>query len=124
MCIRDSDYSDEEVTEIMSGFNEELEAHKAQSRAGAEKKFKGGLADQSERTTALHTTHHILLAALQNTLGKHVKQRGSNITSERLRIDFLHNEKLTPEVLSDVENLVNEYIAVSYTHLDVYKRQL
>lgn len=105
------DYNEKEIEEILNGFNTELENHKAQSRAGAERKFKGGLADQSERTTALHTTHHLLLAALQNTLGKHVKQRGSNITSERLRIDFLHNEKLTPEILHEVENLVNEYIA-------------
>jgi alanyl-tRNA synthetase len=104
------DYSEHDVEEIMEGFNTELENHKAQSRAGAEKKFKGGLADQSERTTALHTTHHLLLAALQNTLGNHVKQRGSNITSERLRIDFLHNEKLTPETLKEVEDLVNDYI--------------
>ena len=109
------DYSEKDVEEIMKMFNSELESHKAQSRAGADKKFKGGLADQSERTTALHTTHHLLLAALQNVLGKHVKQRGSNITSERLRIDFLHNEKLTPEILQEVEMLVNQYIESNIT---------
>lgn len=104
------DYSEKDVDEILSDFNKELEDHKAQSRVGAEKKFKGGLADQSERTTALHTTHHLLLAALQNILGKHVKQRGSNITSERLRIDFLHNEKLTSDVIEEIENSVNDMI--------------
>lgn len=109
------DYSEKDVEKIMNEFNTESENHKAQSRVGAEKKFKGGLADQSERTTALHTTHHLLLAALQNKLGKHVKQRGSNITSERLRIDFLHNEKLTPEILRDIENQVNEYIGNAIT---------
>lgn len=94
----------------IEGFNVLMEKHKEQSRAGSEQKFKGGLADASEATTRLHTTHHLLLRALQIVLGPHVKQRGSNITAERLRIDFSHGEKMTPEQKSEVERIVNEKI--------------
>ncbi len=87
-----------------------MKDHQEKSRAGAEQKFKGGLADTDEKTTALHTTHHILLKALQIVLGDHVKQRGSNITGERLRIDFSHDEKLTDEQKEEVERIVNEKI--------------
>ena len=91
-------------------FTNFMKEHQAKSRSGAEQKFKGGLADHSEATTMLHTTHHILLRALQIVLGDHVKQRGSNITSERLRIDFSHDEKMTDEQKSEVERIVNEQI--------------
>lgn len=91
-------------------FKEEMEQHKQQSRAGAEQRFKGGLADHSEKTIQYHTTHHLLLRALQDVLGAHVKQRGSNITSERLRFDFAHDEKMTDEQKSEVEKLVNKRI--------------
>jgi len=84
--------------------------HKAKSRAGAEQKFKGGLADHSNATTQLHTAHHLLLKALQIVLGGHVKQRGSNITGERLRIDFSHHEKLSDEQKAEVERIVNDQI--------------
>ena len=92
------------------GFYERMKTHQELSRAGAEQKFKGGLADHSEKTTRLHTAHHLLLKALQIVLGPHVKQRGSNITSERLRIDFSHGEKMTKEQIADVERIVNERI--------------
>jgi len=91
-------------------FSKHMEEHQAKSRAGAEQKFKGGLADASEKTTQLHTTHHLLLKALQIVLGDHVKQRGSNITGERLRIDFSYDEKLTDEQKAEVEKIVNEKI--------------
>lgn len=91
-------------------YMQEMDAHREQSRAGAEKRFKGGLADSSAQTTRLHTAHHILLRALQTVLGPHVKQRGSNITGERLRLDFSHTEKLTEEQKQAVETLVNEKI--------------
>ncbi|MBI4068244.1 alanine--tRNA ligase [Candidatus Kaiserbacteria bacterium] len=91
-------------------FKREMEKHQELSRAGSEQKFKGGLADASEATTRLHTAHHLLLKALQIVLGPHVKQRGSNITAERLRIDFSHGEKMTSEQLSEVERIVNEKI--------------
>lgn len=92
------------------GFAREMETHRATSRAGAEKRFKGGLADTSEETTRLHTAHHLLLKALQLVLGDHVHQRGSNITAERLRIDFSHPEKLTDEQKERIEGIVNEMI--------------
>lgn len=72
--------------------------------------FKGGLADHSEETTRLHTAHHLLLRALKDVLGDHVVQRGSNITAERLRIDFSHPEKVTRDKLDEVEKIVNEKI--------------
>lgn len=92
------------------GFSAQMKKHQELSRAGSEQKFKGGLADHSEKTTRLHTAHHLLLKALQIVLGPHVKQRGSNITSERLRIDFSHGEKMTKEQIADVERIVNERI--------------
>ncbi len=94
----------------MDGFKKEMENHRDLSRAGAEQKFKGGLADQSEATVRLHTAHHLLLRALQMVLGDHIKQRGSNITGERLRIDFSHGEKMTDEQKKEVERIVNEKI--------------
>ncbi|MEK9154382.1 MAG: alanine--tRNA ligase [Patescibacteria group bacterium] len=92
------------------GFKREMRKHQETSRAGIEQKFKGGLADTSEKTTRLHTAHHLLLKALQIVLGGHVKQRGSNITQERLRIDFLHREKMTKDQITEVERIVNEKI--------------
>ncbi|MEK7156654.1 MAG: alanine--tRNA ligase [Patescibacteria group bacterium] len=92
------------------GFKKEMEKHRALSRSGSEQKFKGGLADQSEKTTRLHTAHHLLLKALQLVLGPSVKQRGSNITQERLRIDFSYGSKMTPEQIQEVERIVNEKI--------------
>lgn len=91
-------------------FKEELQKHQDRSRVGAEQKFKGGLRDHSEQTTKLHTAHHLLLKALQLVLGSNVKQRGSNITGERLRIDFSHGEKVTAQQLEQVEKIVNEKI--------------
>ncbi|RJQ34818.1 alanine--tRNA ligase [Candidatus Parcubacteria bacterium] len=91
-------------------FKVEMRKHQDVSRAGSEQKFKGGLADTSEKTTRLHTAHHLLLKALQIVLGDHVKQRGSNITQERLRIDFSHSEKMTKDQLAEVERIVNEKI--------------
>jgi len=94
----------------IEGFKELLKAHQDLSRAGSEQKFKGGLADTSEKTTRLHTAHHLLLKSLQMVLGPEVKQRGSNITQERLRIDFNYPQKMTDEQKKEVERLVNEKI--------------
>ena len=85
--------------------------HQEKSRMGSEQKFKGGLADQTEKTIAYHTATHLLHKALQIVLGDHAKQRGSNITEERLRFDFSHPQKVTKEELEDVERIVNEQIA-------------
>ncbi len=91
-------------------FDKEMEKHKEQSRAGAEQKFKGGLADNSEQTTAYHTAAHLMLAGLRKYLGDTVTQRGSNITAERVRFDFTHGEKVEREVLDKVEKYVNSAI--------------
>lgn len=99
------------VSVDIDGFKDLMKKHQDLSRSGSEQKFKGGLADSSERTTRLHTAHHILLKALQTVLGPQVKQRGSNITSERLRIDFSHGAKMSTEQLADVERIVNERIS-------------
>lgn len=93
------------------GFDEAFAKHQELSRAGAEEKFKGGLQDHSEETTKLHTATHLLHAALRHVLGDHVEQKGSNITAERLRFDFNHPDKLTPEQIEAVEKYVNEAIA-------------
>ncbi|MFZ3043853.1 MAG: alanine--tRNA ligase-related protein [Minisyncoccia bacterium] len=92
-------------------FNKLMEEHQARSRAGAAQKFTGGLADNAEQTVRYHTTHHLLLKALQMVLGADVHQRGSNITSERLRLDFSYGQKMTLEQLAEVEKIVNEKIA-------------
>lgn len=93
-----------------AGFKLAFEEHQNLSRAGAEKRFAGGLADHSSETTKLHTATHLLNAALRMTLGDHVRQKGSNITAERLRFDFTHPDKMTPEQIMKVERLVNEAI--------------
>jgi len=97
-----------------AGFEAELKKHQELSRTAAAGKFKGGLIDAGEETTKLHTAAHLLLAALRQVLGDHVTQKGSNITPERLRLDFSHSEKMTPEQISRVENLVNEAINCDY----------
>ena len=94
----------------IDGFNAAFQKHQELSRAGAEQQFKGGLADHSEQTTALHTATHLLHAALRKVLGTHVGQKGSNITAERLRFDFTHPEPMTKEQVKEVEDLVNEQI--------------
>ena len=94
----------------VEGFKELLKEHQDKSRAGSEQKFKGGLADASEQTVRLHTAHHLLLKALQIVLGNGVHQRGSNITAERLRIDFSYGQKMTDEQKREVERIVNEKI--------------
>jgi alanyl-tRNA synthetase len=92
-------------------FEEEMKKHQELSRAGAEQKFKGGLADHSERVIEYHTAAHLVLAALRRVLGDYVSQKGSNITVERLRFDFSHPQKMTSEEIKKVEDLVNEKIA-------------
>ena len=88
-----------------------MKEHSERSRAGSAQKFAGGLADHAEQTVRYHTAHHLLLKALQMVLGPEVHQRGSNITSERLRIDFSHGAKMTDEEKAAVEKIVNDKIA-------------
>ena len=98
------------MTIDMIKFEELFKVHQEKSRAGAEHKFKGGLATTGEMETKYHTATHLLNAALKQVLGSHVHQRGSNITAERMRFDFSHDSKLTPEEKQKIEDLVNEWI--------------
>lgn len=93
------------------GFETAFEKHREKSKLDTNQTFKGGLADRSEHTTALHTATHLMHQALRDVLGTHVSQKGSNITPERLRFDFSHPEKMTPEQIRRVEEIVNEKIA-------------
>ena len=94
----------------MEGYQKAFEKHQERSRQGAEQKFKGGLADHSDETARLHTATHMLHKALRIVLGDHVAQKGSNITAERLRFDFSHPDKMTPEQIAEVQKIVNEQI--------------
>lgn len=91
-------------------FKKEFEKHQELSRTASVGMFKGGLSEQSEITTKYHTATHLLHAALRKILGEHIQQKGSNITAERLRFDFSYPEKLTPQQLKQVEDLVNQKI--------------
>ena len=98
------------LTVDMEGFKECFKKHQATSQAGAEHRFKGGLADHSAQSARLHTATHLLHAALRKVLGDEVAQKGSNITAERLRFDFSFGRKMTKEEIAEVERLVNEAI--------------
>lgn len=93
------------------GFDEAFAHHQQLSHAGAEQRFKGGLADQTEETAKLHTATHLLLAGLRKLVSPDINQKGSNITAERLRVDFNFPRKLEKEELDKVEAYVNEAIA-------------
>lgn len=109
------------ITVDRSAFDEQMKAHQDLSRAGAEQKFKGGLGNHNEATIKLHTAHHLLLSALKEVLGNDVKQRGSNITDERLRIDFAFDRKMTDEEKQRVEDIVNDHIK---SDLQVVRREM
>ncbi len=99
------------LTVDMPGFDAAFAEHQAKSRAGAEQRFKGGLADTGEATARLHSATHLLQAGLRHVLSNDsISQRGSNITAERLRFDFSFERKLTPEELKAVEAWVNAAI--------------
>lgn len=109
----------------MEEFDKLFKEHQEKSRAGSDKKFKGGLASTGEMETKYHTATHLLNAALKQVLGSHVHQRGSNITEERMRFDFSHNAKLTPEEKQKVEDLVNQWIqaAIPVKRLEMKKEE-
>ena len=107
------------------GFRAKFKEHQEKSRAGAAGKFKGGLASTGDIETKYHTATHLLNAALKVVLGDHVHQKGSNITAERMRFDFSHNAKMTPEEVKKAEELVNEYIkqGISVEKLEMNKEE-
>jgi len=94
----------------LESYNKEQQKHQELSRTASAGRFKSGLADSSEQTAKLHTATHLLQAALRQVLGEHIKQKGSNITPERLRFDFTHPEKMTDEQKQETEDLVNQWI--------------
>ncbi|MDE2399894.1 MAG: alanine--tRNA ligase [Patescibacteria group bacterium] len=102
-------------------FNKKMAEHQKLSQTSSAGMFKGGLANHNEKTIKLHTAHHLLLAGLQAVVDKNIKQRGSNITEERLRIDFLCDHKLTDEEKKKVEDWVNDKIAMG---LNVVRREM
>ncbi|MBI2627349.1 alanine--tRNA ligase [Candidatus Nomurabacteria bacterium] len=105
----------------LEGFNKKMAEHQKLSQTSSAGMFKGGLANHNAKTIKLHTAHHLLLAALKAVVSPDVKQRGSNITEERLRLDFLCDHKLTDEEKKKVEDWVNDKIKQG---LDVTKREL
>ncbi|MEI7621451.1 MAG: alanine--tRNA ligase [Candidatus Moraniibacteriota bacterium] len=110
-----------EVERVKREFNEELGQHKNLSRTASAGMFKGGLQDGGAETAKLHTATHLLLASLRQVLGEQVFQKGSNITAERLRLDFSHSEKMTAEQILLVEQLVNAAIEAN---LEVVREEM
>jgi alanyl-tRNA synthetase len=93
------------------GFKTEFKKHKDISKKGLEQKFKGGLLDNSRETTKLHTATHLLNEALRKVVSPDIKQRGSNITRERLRFDFNFSKRLSPDEIKKVEDMINKIIS-------------
>ncbi len=102
--------SERGLTVDEKGYDEAFKNHQEKSKANNDKVFKGGLADTSEQTTRLHTAVHLLQAGLRKIVSSDIHQKGSNITSERLRFDFNCDHKLTDEEKQKVEDFVNDAI--------------
>jgi len=113
MFLEDIKESGQETNllEVEENFNTLIKDHQKLSRSGAEKRFAGGLADQTEQTVRYHTATHLLHWSLREVLGDHVQQKGSNITGERLRFDFSHDSKLSPDQMSQISQKINEKIS-------------
>lgn len=94
----------------VKGYEKAFEEHQNKSRSGAEQVFKGGLADNQVATERLHTATHLMNAGLRKLVNADIRQRGSNITAERLRFDFNLDRPMTPEEVKAVEEYVNDAI--------------
>lgn len=94
----------------LADFQLKMKRHQELSKAGSGQKFKGGLAGTGEKETQYHTATHLLHQALRDVLGNNVQQKGSNITSERLRFDFVYSTKMTDDEKRKVEDIVNAKI--------------
>jgi len=105
----------------LENFKNKMAEHQKLSQTSSAGMFKGGLANTNEKTIRLHTAHHLLLKALQEKFGNTVKQKGSNITEERLRMDFSFDRKMTDEEKKEVEDRVNELIQEA---IPVIKREM
>lgn len=110
-------------------FDEKMRLQRERSQTASKGTFKGGLGGTSDLHVKYHTATHLMYASLRKVLGDHVTQHGSNITEERLRFDFSHDSKMTPEQIKQVEDMVNEQInldkKVSYQELptqDAFKQ--
>ena len=104
--------NDNGITVDVEGFEKAFKEHQEKSHAGAEQKFKGGLADNGEATAKLHTATHLLNASLKKVLGDdNIQQKGSNITAERLRFDFNFPRPMTKDEIQAVEDMVNDIIS-------------
>ena len=105
----------------VDGYHKAFEEHQQKSHAGAEQRFKGGLQDNTEEVTRLHTATHLMNAALRTIVDENIRQKGSNITAERLRFDFNLDRPLTPEEIKKIEDFVNGAIAAK---VDVVCREM
>lgn len=105
----------------VEGYKKAFEEHQQKSHAGAEQRFKGGLQDNTVEVTRLHTATHLMNAALRTIVDENIRQKGSNITAERLRFDFNLDRPLTPEEIKKIEEYVNGAIEAK---VDVVCREM
>lgn len=122
MVVEEFEQAGFPVHQFEKTFDEHFRRHQEISRSGSERKFGGhglildtgelraGSESELQKVLRLHTATHLLQAALRAVLGNHVGQKGSDITAERLRFDFTHEKKLTPEEIEMVERMITDWV--------------